>query len=100
MRLRNLVLNNNEFRFTQDGSVFRAINSVGEGQVNMSEFKDAEKMFKFYSGSTFFMDREGDYERYKKFNVPQEMEYKWRCEMKGELFEKLTNTSNCSLIAD
>ena len=65
----------------------------------MSEFKDAEKMFKFYIGSKFLMGREYDYEHYKKFNVPQEMENKWRYEMKGELFEKLNSTSNFRLIA-
>ena len=72
---------------------------MGEGWVNMSEFKDAEKMFKFYIGSKFLMGREYDYEHYKKFNVPQEMENKWRYEMKGELFEKLNSTSNFRLIA-
>lgn len=66
----------------------------------MSEFKDAEKMFKFFKGNGCLMSRGEDYTIYKEFGTPPELENKWRHEMKNDFFEKLNQATNRSLIAN
>jgi len=43
----------------------------------------------YYGGSHFFMDREGDYERYKSFCVSKEQERDWFSELQADLLAKL-----------
>ncbi len=51
----------------------------------------AKEMFFKYQGSHFFMSREDDYKKYKKFNVSREQEFEWICEYQ----QRLLNDINC-----
>jgi len=54
----------------------------------------AKEIFWRYNGLFFHMDREGEYEKYKAFNISKNQERAWREERRDELFEKLSIEKN------
>lgn len=48
----------------------------------------AKQMYWDYECSHFFMEREGEYEDYLKFQVPQYLEIKWKKEFQNNLLTK------------
>lgn len=44
-----------------------------------------------YGGSHFFMDREGEYSEYKRFNITHDQEMAWIKEYRSELLAKLAS---------
>lgn len=59
----------------------------------------AKQLYTNYYGSSFFMGREGDYEEYKQYNVPSELESQWRAERIAYLAGKLTPDDRDTVIA-
>jgi hypothetical protein len=47
----------------------------------MKDYSEAQKIFFYYDGLFFHMDREGDYQNFRKFGVPSEMLTQWRLEI-------------------
>ncbi|HCE68987.1 MAG TPA: hypothetical protein DER40_16215 [Geobacter sp.] len=62
---------------------------VGTNNMTLEDNRTAKEIFMYYGGSHFFMDREGDYERYKSFYVSQEQERDWYSELQANLLAKL-----------
>ena len=52
-------------------------------------YREAKEIYFKYGGNSFFMTREGDYEHYKSFAVPKEVEKEWMREYRDTLFAKL-----------
>ena len=49
----------------------------------------AKEMFFYYGCSHFFMAHEGDYEKYKKFNISKEQEIQWVSEFQNNLLKAI-----------
>lgn len=54
------------------------------------DFRAKELFFK-YGGSHFHMEREGEYSKYRGYNISREQEYKWIKEYQGDLLERIKN---------
>ena len=52
-------------------------------------FSDAKELFFKYNGSHLQMEKAGEYQRYKEFRIPNEIEKKWAAELKRNSDEKL-----------
>lgn len=63
----------------------------------MEKEKLAKEIFLKYSGSHFYMDREGEYEYYKSFNISDEQEQQW---IKDYLQETLNIIKNEDIVSD
>ena len=63
-------------------------------------FFEAKKLFIKYNGSYFQMDRDGVYTTYEKFNVPKEIEAKWKNELLGNVMERLQKETKKDKIND
>jgi hypothetical protein len=59
----------------------------------------AKQLYTYYCGNSFFMDREGDYEEYKQYNVPSDLESQWRAERIETLISQLTPDDRDTVIA-
>jgi len=59
----------------------------------------AKEIFWRYNGLFFHMDREGEYEKYKSFDISKNQERAWREERRDELFEKLSIEKNKSVLS-
>ena len=60
------------------------------------KFQEAKEIYMQYGGNYFFMDR-GDvalFQRYKSFNVPEELERQWDVEMYNSLTCKIPKENN------
>jgi hypothetical protein len=66
---------------------------VGQDLTMMIE-KTAKEIFMEYGGSHFFMEREGDYQRYKAFQVSKEQELVWVSELQVILLDRLDSDYN------
>lgn len=62
-------------------------------------YLEAKKIFDWYDGSHFHMVREGDYQKYKEFGVPKEVEMRWISELKKDIVAKLYSEKNEAEIA-
>ena len=62
-------------------------------------FLEARKIFDKYNGSYFQMEREGEYQKYKDFKVPQEIEATWISERIKNIVEKLYSETSENEIA-
>ena len=60
----------------------------------MSKYDEAKKIYFYYNGNFFFMDREGDYEKYQAFNVPKTIEKEWTEELKDNYKKSIENEKN------
>jgi hypothetical protein len=65
------------------------------------DYSEAKRMYLYYMGNGYFMAREGDYDKYKSFNVPLEMEEQWDIEIRENLKKRILEEKNfnnlCSL---
>ncbi|NLP41266.1 MAG: hypothetical protein GX348_03570 [Veillonellaceae bacterium] len=50
----------------------------------------AKTMFFRYQGNFFYMSRDGEYEEYKKYNIPKEQELIWKDELVMQWYNKLS----------
>ena len=57
--------------------------------MNDGENNIAKSIFMKYGGSYFHMEREGEYEYYKSFDVPKEQEMLWVNECQNELLNEI-----------
>ena len=64
----------------------------------MSNYEEAKKIYFKYNGNFFFMDREGDYEKYKSFNIAKDIEKQWDEEIKQNLMKKINEEKNFNMI--
>jgi len=64
----------------------------------MGNYEEAKRMYLFYNGSHFFMERNGDIEKYKSFEVPKEMEKLWDKDIKYAAIEKIKNEKNVNIL--
>jgi hypothetical protein len=64
----------------------------------MNNYDEAKKIYFHYNGSYFFMDREGDYEKYQSFNVPRFIEEKWDEEIKKNIISDINKEMNVRII--
>lgn len=55
-------------------------------ELSEENLKKGEKLFFKYNGHFFHMDREGEYEEYRKLKIPKELEAVWR----NQIFDTLT----------
>ena len=55
-----------------------------------NEWQRAKELFTIYLGSSFQMHREGDYEEYKTYNVPKELEVIWFNELIDQFSKELS----------
>ena len=54
----------------------------------------AKEMFRYYKGSHFLMEREGEYTIYKGFNISREIEIEWLKEMQQEALDRFNHEVN------
>jgi len=59
-----------------------------------NDIAEAKKIFDKYDGSFFHMAREGEYDIYKKFEVPKSIERTWFYELKKDIIENLHSEKN------
>ena len=52
-------------------------------------YSEAKKIFDKYNGSHFHMERDGEYQNYKKFKVPKEIEMVWNSQQRENIAKKL-----------
>jgi hypothetical protein len=57
-------------------------------------YDEAKRMYLYYMGNAFFMSKEGDYNKYKSFNVPESMEKQWDVEITKDLEQKIQLEKN------
>ncbi len=62
-------------------------------------YLEARKIFDKYNGSYFQMEKEGEYQKYKNFKVPQRIEATWISERKKNIVEKLYSETSENEIA-
>lgn len=55
-----------------------------------NSLEEAKKMFIKYNGSHFFMSREDDYEKYKRYNISKEQELIWINEIQQKNILEIT----------
>ena len=55
-----------------------------------NEWQRAKELFTEYLGSSFQMHREGEYEEYKTYNVPKELEVIWFNELIDQFSKELS----------
>lgn len=60
------------------------------------EYLTAYKIYSKYNGNFFYMVIEGEYEYYKSFKVPKEVEEKWEKELVSTILKKV-NTEDISV---
>ena len=68
--------------------------------MSEQDYSEARKIFEEYNGSFFFMDRDGEYQKYKGFQVPREIEASWISERKTDIVEKLYSETDESKVAE
>ena len=66
--------------------------------MNQNDYEEARCLYKKYRAGQFSMKKEGEYDRYAAFNVPSDVEEKWREEMKEEYIKKLETEVRRDLI--
>lgn len=59
-----------------------------------------KEMFHKYEGDFFQMERDGEYQEYKKYKVPRGLELQWIEELKDDLIKILLNCTNHKRIAE
>jgi len=57
-------------------------------------YQEAKNIFLKYKCSHFFLAREGDYEKYKAYNVPKRLENEWIDEQRAEKIKLLETETN------
>ena len=62
----------------------------------MTPMEKAKEIFFQHYGSTYLMvrDEDGTYDVYKSFNVPKELEFQWRKEMRDDALNKFNQAIN------
>jgi len=55
----------------------------------MNDYSEARSIFRFFGGSHFMMERDNQYQYYKTFQAPKDLEIQWRYEMIEEGFGAL-----------
>lgn len=58
-------------------------------EFEKKQLLEAEEIFKNYNGSHFGMGHDGVYDRYKKFNIPEEQEQLWLQELCNDFYKNL-----------
>lgn len=61
----------------------------GEDNLEEQRLSLARKIFLNYGGNHYYMEREGEYDYYKSFNISKEQEHLWIKEYQLELLEKI-----------
>jgi hypothetical protein len=59
--------------------------------VFTKDISEAKKIFLSYNGSHFFMERGGDFKKYKKYRISPKKEYEWIEEYQREILFKVKN---------
>lgn len=59
--------------------------------MDKDKLLEAKEIFLKYGGSHFYMEREGEYENYKKFLISESQEKLWLNEYQNELLLKIAN---------
>ena len=63
----------------------------------MNNYEEAKKIYFYYNGNFFFMDKEGDYQKYQLFNIPRDLEKEWDKEIKKNIIFQINNEQNLQI---